>query len=66
MSVEKKTAFDLYWDAVLAKNPNLATSERMTISVDSFKRQMRQAFDAGFQNATAGLSFMDKLFGRPK
>lgn len=62
-------SFDEYWEALATKNPALRDSAKMTITVESFQRQMRQAFEQGKNSgieASAQVgSLMDKIFGRP-
>lgn len=56
--------FDEYWAALLAKNPDMKDARRMTISVDSFKRAIQQAFEKGRDQEKQHASFMDDLFGK--
>ena len=54
--------FEDYWKALQAKNSGLADGEnRMTISVDAFKRQLERAFREGSGHGEKFKEFLDKI-----
>lgn len=42
--------FAQYWNNLTQKNPSLLESSKITLTVESFKRQLEKAFDAGLDN----------------
>ena len=58
-----KTFYD-YWCQLCSKNPQLADgSRKMTISVASFEKQLRRAYEAGTSSRdSSGRSKLDDLF----
>lgn len=62
--------WDDYKRTLIAKNPQLADSERLHITPESFLRSMRQAWDMGFEagKRSGGEATFDfeRLFGRFK
>lgn len=60
--------FEDYWQSLERKNPGLADSRKMTISVESFRRSMQQAFDEGRKSGgldrSSGIPLFDEIFGK--
>lgn len=58
--------FDEFWAALQKKNPDLKEGDTMKITVDSFKRSMRQAFEMGERKASPSSvgGVFEELFGK--
>jgi len=39
--------FDGYWELVIKASPKLETSERLTLTVEVFRKSLARAFEAG-------------------
>lgn len=53
-----------YWDKLISSNPKLADSDKITLSVEEFRRQIEKAWQAGHNKAKADDPvdrFMDRL-----
>lgn len=63
--------FEQYWDQLRTRNPGLAKDDtKMTITVASFRRSMRQSYDQGADHKKPtkpkeddSLSKFSKIFG---
>ena len=55
--------FPEYWAALVAKNPLLATEQRLTVSPDKIKAMIAEAHAKGFEHGkNTGDALFDKLF----
>ena len=55
--------FPEYWAALVAKNPLLATEQRLTVSPDKIKAMIAEAHAEGFEHGKQiGAALVDKLF----
>jgi hypothetical protein len=52
-----------YIAGIKAKNPKLFTAEKITLTPAALERVISQAFDAGKQEAEAGMDFFKGIFG---
>lgn len=57
--------FEEFWRALEQKNPDMKEGATMTITVDSFKRSMRQSFEMGQKHPSpnSGGDLLDELLG---
>ena len=55
--------FDQFWRLLEKRNAKLKPENKMTISVESFRASMRQAFDMGEEHGKASRSLYEKTFG---
>ena len=53
-----------YWAALVAKNPLLQGTLRLTVSPDKIKAMIAEAHAAGRASAQAESALFDKLFSR--
>ena len=52
-----------YIEGIKAKNPKLFTAEKITLTPAALERVIGQAFDAGKEEAEAGMDFFKVIFG---
>lgn len=56
--------FDEYWQSLMERNQSMKDSSRMTISVESFKRALRQAFEKGCEQQRRSENILDRILNR--